>query len=124
PGGRSGGSLASPEPSLFGPGSLSPGASYAFVGGVNLVTLRPIVGNPVAQTGDLRVFSTNVPNENDLESEYLTGEVVWHLPSVDVKYLGGYFKYDYVLTTDYDGTAVLSYTIPLAPGGRCAQLQV
>ncbi|MCC7265968.1 MAG: TonB-dependent receptor [Caulobacteraceae bacterium] len=124
PGGRSGGSLASPEPSLFGPGSLSPGASYAFVGGVNLVTLGPIVGNPVAQTGDLRVFSTNVPNENDLESEYLTGEVVWHLPSVDVKYLGGYFKYDYVLTTDYDGTAVLSYTLPLAPGGRCAQLQV
>jgi len=122
PGGRGGGSFAPPEPSLFGLGSLSPSASYGFVGGVNLNALGPVRGNAVLESGDLWAFSTNIPNENDLENEYLTAEVSWNLSGAQLKYIGGYAKYDYELTTDYDATAVLSYQVPLTPGGRCAQL--
>jgi iron complex outermembrane receptor protein len=122
PGGRGGGNFTPPEPQLFGLGSLSPSASFGFVGGQNLVALGPVRGNAVLQTGDLWAFSSNVPNENDLENEYITGELVWHGDGVDVKYVTGYQKYDYELTSDYDNTAVLSYQAPLTPGGRCAQL--
>ncbi|HEY9218951.1 MAG TPA: TonB-dependent receptor [Phenylobacterium sp.] len=122
PGGRTGGSLAPTDPSAFPPGSLSPGAGYGFIGGVNLNALGPIRGNTVLQTGDLRAFSTNFPNQNDQESESLTAHLTWHGPYADLKYIGGYSHYDYELTTDFDGTAVLSYQIPLTPGGTCARV--
>ncbi|MFC3079185.1 TonB-dependent receptor [Phenylobacterium terrae] len=122
PGGRSGGSFAQPDPSLFGPGSLSPSTGFGYLSGANLVAIGPIRGNTVLQTGDLRGFSTNIPGENDQESESIVGEIIWRLPGMDLKYLAGYSHYDYELTTDFDASAIVSYQVPLNPTGLCALL--
>lgn len=69
---------------------------------------------------DNRTFNTNIPQRVRLRDvDSLTTNFVYHLPSVDVKYVGGYQTYKYDLYGDTDATSVQSYQIPLAPGSIC-----
>jgi iron complex outermembrane receptor protein len=69
---------------------------------------------------DIRSFSTDVPTRNKLDnSPAFVAHLNWNLGGADLKYIGGYTSYEYTLTTDYDGTAVRAYTIPLAAGSTC-----
>jgi iron complex outermembrane recepter protein len=48
-----------------------------------------------------------------------TAQFVYHFDTIDVKYVGGAQEYKYDFYGDTDGTDVLSYQIPLAPGSIC-----
>lgn len=68
----------------------------------------------------IRSFSTDVPTNNKLkDSPSVIAHVTWDLGGMDLKYVGGYTEYEYTLITDYDGTAVSAYIIPLAAGSTC-----
>lgn len=54
---------------------------------------------------DLRSFSSDTPNRITNRVHTFTANVVLHLDSFDVKYIGGHTYYDYRLATDVDQTA-------------------
>ena len=118
PGGRTGGSLTPLDTALITPGSLSPGAGYGFAFGQNLVTLGPARNGAFVTTGDLTAFSTNAGTFNRLTdySDQIAANLTYHLDGMDLKYVGGFQHYRYALQSDFDGTAIKSYTIPLNPG--------
>jgi iron complex outermembrane receptor protein len=121
PGGRTSGSiLGTIDPGLITPGSLSPGPGFGFNFGQNLVALGSIRNSTVFSTGDLSAFSTNQRNSDHQSPDRdIAAQVTWHLPGMDLKYLGGYHDYYYDLRSDFDNTAVLSYQVPLAPTATC-----
>ncbi|MFC3069567.1 TonB-dependent receptor [Phenylobacterium soli] len=121
PGGRTSGSALTPvDPSLFPPGTLSPPTGYGLLSGLNLTALGPARNNIVFQTGDVRAFSANTPStQHEDPTQELAAHVTWHLPGMDLKYVGGYGRYFYNQISDYDNTAVLSYQVPLNPTAVC-----
>jgi iron complex outermembrane receptor protein len=46
--------------------------------------------------------------------------VTWDMGPASLKYVGGYQSYEYLLQTDYDGTNVTQYTVPLNSTASCA----
>ena len=98
----------SPETGLNG---IVPGSLRQFNG--STVTSNPALA-------DEHDFSTNIPQRVRLRDvNSLTANFVYHLPTVDVKYVGGFQEYKYDLYGDTDATSVQSYQIPLAPGSIC-----
>lgn len=72
---------------------------------------------------DNHTFNTNIPQRVRLRDvNSLTTNFVYHLPTVDVKYVGGIQEYKYDLYGDTDATSVQSYQIPLAPGSICGTI--
>ena len=72
---------------------------------------------------DSRDFNTNNPQRVRLRDvNSLTANFVYHLPSVDIRYVGGFQEYKYDLYGDTDATNVQSYQIPLAPGSICGTI--
>ncbi len=60
-------------------------------------------------------FNTDFANYASLSpTSELAVEAVYHAPGFDVKYLGGYVWYKYLLRQDQDGSPIKSYTV----GGR------
>ena len=94
-----------------GLGGIVPGSLRQFNGGTT--TVNPAIA-------DEHDFNTNIPQRVRLRDvNSLTTNFVYHLPSVDVKYVGGYQEYKYDLYGDTDATNVQSFQIPLAPGSIC-----
>jgi len=94
--------------------SIVPGSLRQFNGGTT--TVNPAIA-------DEHDFNTNIPQRVRLRDvNSLTTNFVYHLPSVDVKYVGGYQEYKYDLYGDTDATNVQSFQIPLAPGSICGQV--
>jgi iron complex outermembrane receptor protein len=90
---------------------IVPGSLVQFPGG-------DVRTNPaLARSHD---FNTNIPQRVRLRDvNSLTTNFVYHLPTVDVKYVGGIQEYKYDLYGDTDATNVKSFQIPLAPGSIC-----
>ncbi len=107
-------SNATPDPALFPSGSLAPSAAFAYTpGAANPVFFGPAIFNP-ALNGNHRTFNTNTQfGDTVSHNNNFDFQAVYHLPGVDVKYLGGWEKYHYDQVYDYDGTNVLSYQVPL-----------
>ncbi|WP_293351790.1 TonB-dependent receptor [Phenylobacterium sp.] len=98
----------SPETGLNG---IVPGSLRQF-GNTN-ITVNPALT-------DSQEFNANTPGRVRLRDvNSLTTNFVYHLPSVDIRYVGGIQEYKYDLYGDTDGTNVQSYQIPLAPGSVC-----
>ncbi|TAL34978.1 TonB-dependent receptor [Phenylobacterium sp.] len=77
-----------------------------------------VTSNPAL--ADEHDFNTNIPQRVRLRDvNSLTANFVYHLPSIDVKYVGGYQEYKYDLYGDTDATTVQSYQIPLAANSIC-----
>lgn len=95
------------------------GYSNAIVPG----SLRQFNGSTVTSNParlDEHDFSTNIPQRVRLRDvNSLTANFVYHLPSIDVKYVGGYQEYKYDLYGDTDATTVQSFQIPLAANSIC-----
>ena len=90
---------------------IVPGSLQQFNGGTT--TVNPAIA-------DHHKFNTNVPTRDRLTDVHsFNVNFTYHLPSVDIKYVGGLQNYRYDLTGDTDGTNVKSYQIPLAPGSIC-----
>ena len=133
PGISSGGSFAPPDTTLGTGALVSP--SFGFSSGLNLVNRGTIRGNPVLATGDLRAQEHDRQFNDTLHANNGTIlHLTYHLPSFDLKYIGGWAHYHYQWRNDGDGTAIQSFQVPLNPaappittvGGRpvnCFQLQ-
>ena len=95
------------------------GYSNAIVPG----SLRQFNGSTVTSNPaqlDEHDFSSNIPQRVRLRDvNSLTANFVYHLPSIDVKYVGGYQEYKYDLYGDTDATTVQSFQIPLAANSIC-----
>lgn len=77
--------------------------------------------NPALQ--DEHLFNSNTPQRVRLRDvRSLTTNFVYHMPSFDIKYVGGFQEYKYDLYGDTDGTSVKSYQLPLAPGSICGTI--
>lgn len=94
-----------------GADGIVPGSLKQFNGGTTTT-------NPALR--DSRAFNTNIFQTVSLRDvNSLTTNFTYHLPSVDIKYIGGIQEYKYDLYGDTDATNVQSYQIPLAPGSLC-----
>ncbi len=86
-------------------------------------SLRQFNGSTVTSNpalADEHDFSSNIPQRVRLRDvNSLTTNFVYHLPSIDVKYVGGYQEYKYDLYGDTDATTVQSFQIPLAANSIC-----
>lgn len=96
-------------------GAITPGAAYGYtVPGV--VALDPNPQPPGMR--DIRHFSADTTQRERMRDNFgVTGDVKWTLPTFDVRLLGGYQQYRIDNTYELDGTSVVSYVYPLAPGG-------
>jgi iron complex outermembrane recepter protein len=98
----------SPETGVNG---IVPGSLRQF--GSTNITVNPALA-------DSREFNTNTPERVRLRDvNSLTTNFVYHMPSFDIRYVGGIQEYKYDLYGDTDATNVQSYQIPLAPGSIC-----
>lgn len=70
-----------------------------------------------------RHFNTNNPQRVRLRDvNSLTANFVYHMPTFDIKYVGGIQEYKYDLYGDTDATNVKSFQIPIAPGSFCSTI--
>ena len=96
---------------VTGVGGIVPGSLVQFNGGTT--TVNPAIA-------DHHDFNTNEPQHVRLTDVHLlTTNFTYHMPTFDVKYVGGIQQYKYDFTGDTDETNVKSYQIPLAPGSIC-----
>jgi iron complex outermembrane receptor protein len=111
--------LASPYDMFpFPSGYLTPGNAFAYLTG-NYEQEGTVTSNP--GTSDIRKFNTNTYGEAELDDAYgLSAIATWSLPTIDIKYLGGYRTYYYNALSDDDGTPITSYTYPLDPANIAA----
>ena len=100
-----------PETGLDG---IVPGSLVQFNG--SNVTTNPALN-------DNRTFNSNIPQRVRLRDvNSLTANFVYHAPTVDIRYVGGFQEYKYDLYGDTDATSVRSFQIPLAPGSICGTI--
>jgi iron complex outermembrane receptor protein len=96
------------------------------VNGIVPGSLRQFNGSTVTSNpalADHHDFSTNIPQRVRLRDvNSLTANFVYHLPTIDVKYVGGYQEYKYDLYGDTDATSVQSFQIPLAANSICGTI--
>ena len=96
----------------FPVGGLAPGSAFGFrtPGYVALgaCATNPGIVNP-------RDICTNTPQTAHLQpDDGVSVHFTWRLPSVDVKYIGGFQHYDFKQVTELDNTSMVSYQAPLS----------
>ena len=111
--------LASPYDTFpFPPGYLTPGNAFGY-----LIPGVTQAGTATSNPGvaDIRKFNANTPTESSIDGNYgFAAIATWSLPTVDIKYSGGYRIFDYVSDRDDDNTDVISYAYPLDPANIAA----
>ena len=111
--------LASPYDTFpFPPGYLTPGNAFGY-----LIPGFTQAGSATTNPGvdDIRKFNVNTPTQSNIDGNYgFAAIATWSLPTVDIKYLGGYRIFDYNSNRDDDNTDVISYTYPLDPANIAA----
>jgi iron complex outermembrane receptor protein len=92
-------------------GAILPGSLQQFNGGTT-------TSNPALR--DSRSFNTNTAQHVTLTDVHsFVTNFTYHMPSFDIKYVGGLQQYKYDLYGDTDATNVRSFQIPLATGSLC-----
>ena len=114
-----GGTFAPPEINPYvgsGGTGLAPIPSFGFTGGLNTQFFGPVRGNPALVTGDPFKAQTNVAFKNTVhENDIFRTQLAYHFNDFDVKYIGGFTRYNYFYTNDTDQTSITSYQLPLSP---------
>jgi iron complex outermembrane recepter protein len=85
--------------------------------GTGLVPAAPqyTVLNP-ATPNNRREFNSNTPQERVLDgSDTLVANLIWHLSAFDIKWIGGYNRYDFYSLTDSDSAGRESYVYTPPP---------
>jgi iron complex outermembrane receptor protein len=113
-------------------GSLSPSPTWALAQWVStgntalniitdgpLITQNPTFSSMASATGTptddgLRSFVSDIWGHQKLRQNIdVASQVSWDFAGTNLKYIGGAQHYYYELTSDFDGTNVLQYTIPV-----------
>jgi iron complex outermembrane receptor protein len=107
------------DTSPFQPGTVSPSSAFGY-SQPGFTLLGKATGNPGVT--DLRAFSHDTTSRSHLTDNYLaTTEVVWRTPwSADLKYVGGFYRYQYHALLDADDTSLTSYAFKTVPSPVCA----
>jgi iron complex outermembrane receptor protein len=101
-------------PPETGVNGIVPGSLVQFNGGTTTV-------NPAL--ADHHDINTNTPQRVTLTDVHsFNTNFTYHMPSFDIKYVGGIQNYKYDLYGDTDATNVKSYQIPLAAGSVCGNV--
>lgn len=107
-----------------GGSSLSPGAGYGY-NAPSYTQIGSFIGNPAID--DPFTFNADFTSFAKLEGANDAAlEVIWEGPGVDVKYVGGYGYYNYLLSTDTDNTPVNSFqarVYPFTPAGTLTTIR-
>ncbi|MDH4386490.1 MAG: TonB-dependent receptor [Caulobacter sp.] len=101
------------DSALYPPNSIIPGSAFGYT------TAGFVAGGPATNPAnkDVRRINTNTTNHQKLSDNVgFSSDIVWTLPGVDVRYIGGYQTYVFNSLSDLDDTSMESYTVPLAPG--------
>ena len=113
PGSPTGGSFVPPNTTV-GNGT-TPSASFCFAGAINC-RFAGLPGNPTLTSGDLRTLTEDTPFKNQLhDADAYAMHLTYHFGNFDLKYIGGFNRYDYKYQDDTDGSGVQSYQVPLNP---------
>jgi len=102
----------------FPTGYITPGSGFGY--------LQPGFtqkGSALTNPGisDVRKISTDSTSSSELDDAYgISGIATWSLPSIDLKYMGGYRTSNYSAASDLDGTSITSYAFPLDPANPAA----
>jgi iron complex outermembrane receptor protein len=89
----------------FQPNGLYNGLGVGPHPGIVTAETQYFVPNPTT-VDNRRAFSANVPTKNVLDgSDAVSLSLTWTLPSVDLKYTGGFVSYHYYSWSDTDNTA-------------------
>lgn len=92
-------------------GAILPGPAFGFLQPGHIQQGSAQV-NPGAN--NIWEFSADTRANSKTDDAYgLSGIVTWSLPTVDVKYMGGYRTYSLDFTVDIDETSMISYAFPL-----------
>ncbi len=93
---------------------IVPGSLVQYNGGTTTT-------NPALQ--DAHLFNTNTPQHVTLTDVHsMVANFTYHMPTFDIKYVGGLQNYKYDLYGDTDATNVQSYQIPLQAGSVCGTI--
>ncbi|PKP82610.1 MAG: TonB-dependent receptor [Alphaproteobacteria bacterium HGW-Alphaproteobacteria-18] len=111
--------LASPYDIFpFPPGYLTPGNAFGYLM-PGYTQTGSVTSNP--GVNDIRKFNANTPTESNVDGNYgFAAIATWSLPTIDIKYSGGYRTFDYNSIRDDDNTDVISYSYPLDPANPFA----
>ncbi|HPI48183.1 MAG TPA: TonB-dependent receptor [Hyphomonadaceae bacterium] len=121
PGGQtSAGSSAPYLTSFLSDTGIVPSPGWAYSGDpliLDTTQLGTVTTNPT--TTDVFKMNANSAGYAIFDAYHeFTAEAIYETDSFDIKYLGGYVFYDYVLPGDNDGTPVQSITYLADPGGE------
>jgi iron complex outermembrane receptor protein len=95
-------------------GTLNLTGDYGYSGRVTGLNANGVTSNPSAT--DARKIAADTAQSVKLDRTVIFAtQWAWHADGWDLRYIGGGTTYRYTLTSDLDGTAVSSYTIPLSP---------
>ena len=95
----------------FPTGYLTPGAGFGYLT-PGYIQVGSAASNP--GVNDIRKFNVDTATQSELDDAYGFATIAtWSLPTIDIKYLGGYRTYYYDSIRDDDGTDITSYTYPL-----------
>lgn len=106
------------DPTPFPAGYITPGSGFGY--------LQPGFtqeGSALTNPGiaDYRKISTDTTQRSELDDAYgISGIATWSLPTIDIKYLGGYRQSDFSTISEIDGTSITSYQFPLDPANPAA----
>ena len=104
--------------------SLTPIASFGFTGGLNTQYYGPLRTANIGGTAGPFNSETNVAFKNTLHgNDIARTHLTYHFDDFDIKYIGGFTRYNYFYTNDTDQTSITSYQIPLTAGQTCANLR-
>ena len=116
--------------SLVNAGSLGPAALYNT--GFSVVNGAPVALRPAAPqytTPNPGVLNNRQVNHDTPGHEFLDPsnqfvlESTFHLGGADLKYIGGYYEYDFTLFTDFDNSDRKSYTYTPPSGANPVQIE-
>lgn len=112
---------------LVADSALTFNPNFALCGGaINVVNAAPgVTTNPALS--NIRNFAHSYSTDISVHDAFdTTVQFTHHFDGFDVKYTGGYDQYKYLGNLSaaflWDNSSVVSYQIPLNPGGTCATL--
>jgi iron complex outermembrane receptor protein len=99
-------------------GTLSPGVTFGFTTPGFIAEPGTPTTNPA--NSNIRNFSTAFPDRISNTGNFqVDTQMTWHFADADLKYIGGIQHYLINIDSDFAGSGLLSYTLPVAPSNKC-----
>jgi iron complex outermembrane receptor protein len=109
------------DTSLTTPGQLTFNPNFPYGGGAVPGSVVGMIGTDNPNLQNIRDFAHAIPTDINLNKAYtVVLHYTHHFDGFDMKYIGGYSQYHYLLTSSYFGNSnspITQYQVPTTPGG-------